>query len=80
MGVVRWKSAGAVRRALAPAPQKRPEPDREFLKSVLEAKRRLLETIGPATESPELARWQIDILNRAIAALEGPRFEINPFV
>jgi hypothetical protein len=80
MNEARRRNASAGRREPEPVFHQKLDPAREFLRDVLVHRRRHLEAIGPATDRPDLARWQVDVLTRAIARLEMPRFDINPFV
>jgi hypothetical protein len=47
---------------------------------VLQQKRSMVQVVGPATDRPELARWQLEALDAVVAYLTRPRFSINPFV
>lgn len=57
----------------------RGDPERDFIIDVLRRKKAQLETLGPATDHPELARWQVQALGRMIERLQRPVLKINPF-
>jgi hypothetical protein len=51
-----------------------------YVVGTLRRKKRQVESMGPATDDPELARFEVRAIDNAIAVLERPRLPLSPFV
>ena len=56
------------------------DPERDYVLQVLAQRKAHLELIGPATDRPDLVRWQVRAIERMMARLQQPRLAINPFI
>lgn len=56
------------------------DPERDYVLQVLAQRKAQLETLGPATDRPDRARWQARAIERMMARLQQPRLPINPFI
>jgi hypothetical protein len=54
--------------------------ERDYVLQVLLQRKAQLELIGPATDRPDLARWQVRAIERMMERLQRPRLPINPFI
>ena len=56
------------------------DPERDYVLNVLAQRKAQLETLGPASDRPDLARWQVGAIERMMERLKQVRLSINPFV
>lgn len=51
-----------------------------FAMSELDFRREMTEELGPATDNPEYAMWQVRALRFAISVLRKPHFPVSPLI